>query len=183
MATVTEFNTPSIIITVILVVIIIIAILLSLYQKKKGRSCCGNCTGCNLCNKESTLDIDNLTVKPLSRSSYKSAIQLLEIQKTALSQYKHGQKYIFYKALSNATDTKGLYFNETLEGFAIFNKHNEAAIANPFIKLYVKIKEISKPYREYALSLNEKENPENGILLIAVNPLENSNKLIELLLN
>ncbi len=183
MATVSEFNTPSIIITIVLVVVIILAIVFSIRQKKKGKSCCGDCNGCTLCNKDKDFDLSKCVVKPLSRDSYKKAIDLLEIQKKDLIHNKSGQKFIFYKALSQATSAKGIFLNDTLKGFVIFKRKNEKPLKNPFINLYIKLKELSKPFREYSLAINKKENPENGILLIAVNPLNNPDKLRDCLLN
>lgn len=182
MATISEFNTASIIITVILIVIILLAILLTVRQKKKGHSCCGSCNKCSLCSgKES--DISQCIVKDLSKDNYKDAISLLELQKKELANYKSGQKYIFYKCLTLGTTAKGVYFNDTLEGFAILNNDNSPIIKNFYAKIYTAIKEKSEPYRNYALSIKEKANHDSGILLIAINPLISQNKIKELLLN
>lgn len=183
MTTITKFNTASIILTILLVIVIIVAVLLSIRQKKKGKSCCGECNGCTLCKNNERFDLNNITIKPLSKAFYKRAIDILEIQKSSLCDYKSGQKYIFYKALSHATETKGVYINNKLEGFAIFKRANNPLIKNYLVKPYVFLKELSKPFRNYALSLKEKEESEKEILLIAVNPLTNPDKLIELLLN
>lgn len=182
MAAISEFNTASIIITVILVVIIILAILLTIRQKKKGHSCCGSCNKCSLCSGKE-LDISQCIVKDLSKHKYKDAIKLLELQKKELTAYKSGQKYIFYKYLSLGTTAKGVYFNDTLEGFAILKNENMPLIKYLYAKIYTTIKELSTPFRNYALIIKEKENQDSGILLIAINPLTSQNKIKELLLN
>lgn len=181
-----NFNTPTIIIVCALVTIVLFSLIITVISKKHGKKCSGNCGCCSACSRQTfTYDeiSNNIIITSLKRKFYKDAIELIKIQKTELQSIKNSEKYLFYKALSYSSSTRAIFYKDTLMGLSIltddFNKHPIGV----FPTLYIKLKELSKPYKKFATSYKQKENTVQGILLIAVDPFASPNKLRELLIN
>lgn len=157
-----------------------------LISKKQRTKCSGNCECCYACSKPSyTYDEirDDIVIAPLNKKHYNDAIELLKIQKSELKNIKNSEKYLFYKALSYSSTTRALLYKENLMGFAILTEYYNKHAIGVLPTLYIKLKELYKPYKEYAVSYKQKENTNQGILLIAVDPFASPIKLRELLIN
>lgn len=155
-----------------------------LISKKQRKKCSGNCECCYACSKPSyTYDEirDDIVIAPLNKKHYNDAIELLKIQKRELRNIKNSEKYIFYKALSYSSTTRALFYKDNLMGFAVLTDNFKKHKIGLFHTLYIKMKELAKPFKEFADTYKQKENTDQGVLVIAVYPFASPDKLREML--
>ncbi len=175
-----NFNTPTIIIICVLSAIVLFSLIATVVSKKRRKQCSGNCGCCSACSKPSYTyeEIrDSLVITPLNNKHYSDAIELLKIQKSELKNIKNSEKYLFYKALSYSAATRALFYNDDLMGFAVLTDNYKKHRIGLFPALYIKMKELAKPYKEFADTYKQKKNTDQGILLIAVDPFASPDKL------
>lgn len=180
-----NFNTPTIIIVCSLAAVLLFSAIITALSKKNSKKCSGNCGCCSACSRQNfTYDEirDDIIIDSLEKKFYKDAIELIKIQKAELQSIKNSEIYLFYKALSYSSSTRAIFYKDTLMGFAILTKDFNKHAIGVFPTLYLKLKELSKPYKEFATYYKQKENTKQGILLIAVDPFASPNKLKELLI-